>query len=139
MVCGTIWSASPANLVYSNGAPKCGCPGCPTSTSQGERIVAEFLKHANKPFLAEARIIPERKLYAFDFYLPGDNVLIEFHGRQHYRAIEWFGGKKAFRAGQRRDRFKTKWAAENGYELIVIPYWENVEEVLIKRLLRKAA
>jgi hypothetical protein len=28
---------------------------------------------------------------------------------------------------------------ENGYELIVIPYWENVEEVLTRRLLKKAA
>jgi len=40
---------------------------------------------------------------------------------------------------RRSDRFKAKWAAENGYELIVIPYWENVEEVLTKRLLKNAA
>jgi hypothetical protein len=30
----------------------------------------------------------------FDFYLPDYNLLIEFQGRQHYEAVEKFGGEK---------------------------------------------
>jgi hypothetical protein len=105
-----------------------------TATSKGERAVRRFLEGSQIGFKAEARIIPDSQC-AFDFELLDRPTLIEFHGRQHYQAISFFGGVRAFRKTQRRDRFKAKWAAENGYELIVIPYWESIEEILTKRLL----
>jgi hypothetical protein len=42
---------------------------------------------------------------------------------------------KLYRSAK-NDRFKAQWAAENGFELIVIPYWDlsNVEKILSERL-----
>jgi hypothetical protein len=60
----------------------------------------------------------------------GSQTLVEFHGRQHYEAVKGWGGVKAFKSGQRRDRFKARWAAKNAYRLITIKYDQNVEEVL---------
>ena len=139
--CRHIWSASPCNLTFSDGSPKSGCPRC--FASSGEAAVYRFLEANNLRFEPQVRLIP-RKAYQFDFQLTGRKTLIEYHGGQHYFAVD-FGGhgrahaKKQFLAGQRRDRLKAKWAAENGYELIVIPYWESVEEFLTKRLLLKKA
>jgi len=117
-----------------------GCPTC--SASKGEIAIRRFLEGKEIAFKHQARIIPSQPRMSFDFQI--DRTLVEFHGQQHYRVVDFTGhnpakAKKAFRAGQRRDRFKAKWAAENGYELIVIPYWESVEEVLTKRLPKKAA
>lgn len=122
-----------------------GCPHC--AASRGEKAVRKFLEANRISFQPEVRIIPGTR-FSFDFLLPDRGILIEFHGEQHYFVVDFSSrnplrAKKAFLAGQKRDRFKAQWAAENGYELIVIPYWDlsNVEKILSERLLtlKKAA
>jgi very-short-patch-repair endonuclease len=82
----------------------------------------------------QARLIPARN-FKFDFYLPNRDMLIEFHGRQHYNGADYFGGREGFKLTRKRDRFKAAWAKANGYELITIKYTENVEDVLTHQLL----
>jgi len=72
----------------------------------------------------------------FDFYLPKHNVCIEYHGRQHYEAIDYFGGEKAMKLCQRRDKIKAKFCKDSDIHLEVIPYWLDESQVraIIARL-----
>lgn len=73
----------------------------------------------------------------FDFYLvlkTGETVLIECQGEQHIRPAKWFGGEKYFKKLQVHDDIKRKFAADNGYRLIEVPYtkvlYSDIEEFL---------
>src|SRR5207302_1142288 len=63
-----------------------GCPIC--DSSHGEIAVANYLKEMGIGFKRQARLIPNRRRFAFDFHLSESKVLIEFHGRQHYLPVE---------------------------------------------------
>ena len=69
----------------------------------------------------------------FDFYLPIENICIEFNGLQHYKPIEYFGGEKEFEKRKINDKIKQDYCVENSIELITIKYNDDVE-VKMKRL-----
>lgn len=96
---------------------KSGCPGCKTF-SRGEKSIAEYLTVEGIPFVQQKPI----RRYRFDFALKCSPILIEYHGKQHYEANEFFGGSAGLKSTQKRDRIKAKLAKENGYRLITIPY-----------------
>ncbi len=60
----------------------------------------------------------------FDFYIHLDSkyFLIEYDGIQHFESVKGWGGEKALKVVQRRDAIKTKFAQDNGFVLIRIPY-----------------
>ena len=77
--------------------------------------------------------------YRYDFYLPKHNLLIEFHGEQHYRAVDCFGGKEAFKALLIRDSIKRDIAKAWKYRLLCIKYTllkDLSKEEFEKRLMR---
>jgi hypothetical protein len=96
-----------------------GCPTC--SISMGERTISKLLRSNGIEFSKEAKLIPKSN-YRFDFVLPDRKTIIEYHGAQHYRPVEYFGGEPSFRKTQERDGFKQRWAVENGYTFVTIPY-----------------
>jgi hypothetical protein len=51
--------------------------------------------------------------YRFDAYIPELMLAVEYQGKQHYEAIEIFGGEGGFLLTQRRDRGKAELAREN--------------------------
>ena len=65
--------------------------------------------------------------HKFDWVCPQLKLVIECHGKQHYKVVN-FGyaseeeAIEAFYDGQRRDRAKQKAAYNAGYNYIVIPY-----------------
>lgn len=77
-----------------------------------------------------------------DAYHPGLNVGIEYNGIQHYKFPNHLHsnteiGRKAFEAGQSRDRLKHRLCKLRGLKLIEIPYWvdsnsKNTEERWMK-------
>jgi very-short-patch-repair endonuclease len=113
-----------------------GCPKC--KESKGEIIIREYLK-SNK-----IRFIPQKKFkncrnilqLSFDFYISSLKTLIEFNGKQHYEAIEIFGGEDKFKIQKENDKIKKLFAKNNGYKLIVISYKQikNIEKILKKKL-----
>jgi DNA-directed RNA polymerase subunit RPC12/RpoP len=112
-----------------------GCNEC--AESKGERRITRFLKDSNLSFERQRRFGSCRNFFPlpFDFHLVESCVLIEFHGKQHYKPVEWFGGRKTLREIQHRDTIKRRWARRNGYKLIVVPFTvKNIEEYLTKRL-----
>jgi hypothetical protein len=71
----------------------------------------------------------------FDFYLPNLNLLIEYDGEGHYKAI--FGStieekQKNLEDCKKRDKIKDDWAKANNIPLLRIPYWDfdKIEELI---------
>lgn len=55
-----------------------------------------------------------------DIYFPMRNIGIEYQGYQHNNPIEYFGGEKAFKLQQKRDKRKNQLCKENGCVLIYV-------------------
>jgi len=71
-----------------------------------------------------------------DFYLPSNNIIIEYNGIQHYKQKEYFGGDNALEQQQERDMALRQYCKEHNIKLIEIPYWDydNIETILNKEL-----
>lgn len=126
---GQFWQSPIAHL---NGQ---GCPNC--SSSLGEKLIKTILEKNNIKFLKEYKL-PETPnyRYRYDFYLPDYHCLIEFHGRQHYFPIEFFGGEDAFRETVRRDKFKKMLARTIKYNILYFSY-KDIEKRKRKRFKNK--
>ena len=115
---------------------KVGCPICNKST--GENKVGKYLSQLGikqEPQKKFAKCKYKRKL-PFDFYLPEYNLCIEFHGRQHFEPIEFFGGMYGFVTCQIRDMIKKNYCVNSGIDYLMIPYWDydKIELILENKL-----
>lgn len=75
---------------------------------------------------------------SYDIFINGLNVAIEYQGKQHFTAVDFFGGEEAFKDNQRRDAIKLQLSKENGIKLIYIDYKETISEELIKNKINEA-
>lgn len=117
-----------------------GCPRC--NNSKGEMKIDEILSTFDIPHGSQYTFKDLRgykdKILKFDVSVFWDKEktqlrgLIEYDGGQHFRQVEYFGGKKAFEALKKNDIKKNLYCAEHGIQLIRIPYWEfdNIEKYL---------
>lgn len=112
----------------------CGCPKC--TESQGERKIRIFLEENNINYIHEKTFDDCKNKYKlpFDFYLPNQNILIEYDGIQHFKSFKYFGGVERFISLRNNDNIKTNYAQANNINLIRIAYNENVEEKLLEIL-----
>jgi hypothetical protein len=120
-----------------------GCPICNEST--GEKLIAAILEKQKIDFIKQYKFVDCtnkkegrfcRKL-PFDFYIPIKNVCVEYDGRQHFMAIDTFGGEEAFERQKIRDEIKNQYCKKNGIKLIRIPYTmkkEDIESYILKKL-----
>lgn len=95
-----------------------GCPKC--LNSKGENKISSFLDKHNIEYIREYKI--DGYKYRYDFYLPKQNILIEFNGHQHYFPVKRFGGEEGFKACRIRDIRKKQIATKKKMPLIVIHY-----------------
>lgn len=114
-----------------------GCPKC--RESKGETNIRIILEKNNIQFQQEKIFddLKNNKSYPrFDFYIPKYNTCIEFDGKQHYEAIEHWGGLESFKQTKINDENKNKYCKNKNINLIRIPYWEinNIEHIIIKNL-----
>lgn len=109
------------------------------SESKGEARIKKFLKEHKINFTFQKKFKRCKNVYPlpFDFYIASQRILIEFNGKQHYKPINFFGGKEAFKKYQINDRIKKQFAKKYGYKLIVISYKQekNIENILKKKLI----
>jgi len=100
----------------------CGCPIC--KTSKGEKYIAELLDSNNIKYIPQHRFQNCKNILPlpFDFYLPDFNTCIEYHGEQHYRPIQHFGGIKKFNLTKKRDAIKKEYCDNNWINLIIVPF-----------------
>ena len=107
-----------------------GCKIC--KESSGEREIREYLTSQGIAFIQEYSFYGS--LYRYDFYLIEYNVLIEFHGIQHFKPVEYFGGRKGLKNTKKRDKAKVLLARERNIPLIELTYREQVEGKLLSQL-----
>lgn len=109
-----------------------GCPKCYSYQSEGEKKVRQILEEYGIKFEQE-KTLPyleyKMPLY-FDFFIPEYNIAIEYQGPQHFKPIDFFGGKEAFREQQTRDKIKREWCKINNIELIEVNFFQDTLEQL---------
>lgn len=67
----------------------------------------------------------------FDVYVPELNLAIEYQGKQHYMAVELFGGEEGLQKTKLRDKEKLHLSKINGVDIIYFNYKENLTEKLV--------
>lgn len=118
---------------------KDGCPSC--KSSKGENEIKKYLENNNIKYIPQKSFNDcindktGRKL-VFDFYLPKQNICIEYDGKQHYFPVEFFGGVKEFNDITYKDNIKNEFCKNNNIKLIRISYKDknNVEKLLYEQV-----
>jgi len=72
-----------------------------------------------------------------DIYVPELQLAIEYQGRQHYEAIEFFGGEKAFKNRVRLDEKKRKLLREKNIHLLEWKYTIEMTKQRVKKEINK--
>ena len=73
----------------------------------------------------------------FDIWLPELNVAIEYHGIQHFKSVDFFGGNEALQANQERDQRKRELCHKNGVYLIEVAYDQDIDDMTLKSKILK--
>lgn len=109
-----------------------GCPYC--NESKGEKKISKLLKESGVKFERQKRLVGCKNIMElpFDFYLPEHNICIEHDGRQHFEAIDYFGGEKALELTKINDRIKSDYCSNNNIELIRIAYNQDLLKIMNK-------
>jgi hypothetical protein len=71
----------------------------------------EVIQHGRPSWLAGQHL---------DVWIPEWRVAVEYHGEQHYRPVEYFGGEQAFAETRSRDARKERLCMENDVMLLVV-------------------
>lgn len=151
--CNHEWEAK----IAGRNSRHIGCPRC--KISHGERKIFDILVNINyipisqkqynklndfnklneNYFISQKRFnglygVGNRHL-SYDFYLPNQNLLIEFQGQYHDGKAKK-QTKKDFQKQQEHDRRKKEYAEENNINLLEIWYWDynNIKEILLNVL-----
>lgn len=118
-----------------------GCPFC--NISKGEDEVEKYLIKNNIEYIREYRLDEcfnpkTNKKLPFDFYIPKNNLVIEYQGEQHFKEM---GGYFESRNGglegrQERDNIKKRYCLDNNYNFLEISYidFNNINEILNKHI-----
>lgn len=119
----------PYNHLSGKGCKLCG------SNSKKEKIIENILRLNNINFIREKTfkdcINPKtNSKLRFDFYLPDHDICIEYDGIQHFKSVDFWGGKSILKENQFRDSIKNNFCQSKKINLIRIRYDEN----LIRRL-----
>jgi len=108
--------------------------------SKGSTKIQKVLSELNIEFFMEYTFndllhpLTKNKL-RFDFYLPQQNIAIEFNGQQHYKESTWFS-ERNLEEQQLSDETKKEYCSKNKIKFIVIPYfkYKNIKSILIENL-----
>ena len=123
--CGYIWDVAPDALINNTR----GCPKC--ASSKGETIISEWLNDNGVKYISQYRLkdCKNKRPLPFDFYLPNQNLCIEYDGEFHYKET---GLGNNLKLQQKHDKIKNDYCIKNNIPLMRIPYWEfnNIENIL---------
>jgi hypothetical protein len=131
---GHEWEMS---VYCRTGFRKAGCPIC--NESKGEARVAKYLDEMKIEYERQATFTECRNklVLRFDFaILPDRRILIEYNGKQHYKANSHFGGEQALQDIQRNDKIKVNFCNKNNLKLLLISYrdFNQIEAILESEL-----
>ena len=134
--CGGEAIVDATNLRNGN-TNSCGC-----IKSKGEMIINNWLQEHNIDFRSQYSfdncVLSTGRRPFFDFVLFKNDkpyLVIEYNGRQHYKATGGWNTEEEFAKTQRRDSEKLQWCEDNHYPVLIIKYDEDIERILEERLL----
>jgi len=117
------------------------CPFC--NISKGEDEIEKYLIKNNIEYLREYKFDKcfnpkTNKKLPFDFYIYNYNLVIEYHGEQHYQKIgKYFESRGGGLEGrQYRDKIKKDFCSKEKIKYIEIPYIEfnNISNILKEKI-----
>ena len=121
------------------------CKQCYRKESVGERRIRQWLENNNIQFVQEKWFddCRDNNPLPFDFYLPDNNLLIEYDGKQHFEETHFFIRKDTrFNDSvtsyiKFHDQIKTEYCKKNNHELLRIPYTKinDIENILSQKLI----
>lgn len=125
--CGTTNIIVQANHLKAREIQSCGC-----ITSLGEEKIAHLLIMHNIIFEKQKTFkdCVYEGMLRFDFYLPIENLVIEYNGIQHYKPVDFFGGEKELLHRQKLDNIKKQYCKDHNISYLEISYKDNIEQVL---------
>lgn len=139
--CGKEIQAS-TNQLSSGRVQSCGCK----KESNGEIFVKQILEKRKIVFKQEYSfsnlVNPKtnRKLrYDFTIFDNNQNLkgLIEYNGRQHYIAVDYFGGKEAFQQRKILDKIKKEYAEKISIPLLILKHSDKNNDIKINNFLQE--
>ena len=100
--------------------------------SKGERQIRQHLLEHGVKFIPQYKFkeCKNKKELSFDFFLPDHNMCIEFDGRQHFMAIDRWGGDKGFKDQLINDKLKNDFCKDNDVNLLRISYKDDLKRKL---------
>ena len=115
---GSFWQ-TPNNHLGGYGCGLCG------NRSTGEAKITKFLKESNIKYITEYTF--PNYGYRYDFYLPDFNILIEYHGEQHYddKFYRSLNTKEGLAERQIKDKLKVVLAEQHNVPLVVVNYQDK--------------
>lgn len=118
------WKASPNKRT----AMGTGCPNI--NSSKMELAAYNILNKNNIEFEVEQRFedCKCKRQLRFDIYIPQLKIAIELDGIQHFKPIDFFGGKEYYKNIKKRDQIKNKYCKSHNISLLRIPYIYDSEE-----------
>ena len=121
---------------------KSGCPNCQGSFSKGEQIIEEYLIEKEYSYQSQYKFetLKMNGVLRYDFAVFKDeslSFLIEYDGRQHFEAIDSWGGIEELKRTQTSDKMKSDFVKENNIPLIRIKYTcKNIKKEIEKEIKR---
>lgn len=97
---------------------------CEDNISYGERMIFNLLNHNNVNFETQYTLDNKR----FDFYLPEQNLLIEYDGIQHQMDTPWWGISHEDQIAN--DQLKNKIAKKYKHKLIRFSHDSNIDNII---------
>ena len=130
--CGNIYKVAPSVFLRGDRCPYC------NRRPKGEVIINKILKSLKIKYEYQKTFddLKDTGLLSYDFFIPNQNILIEYQGEQHYQPIDYFGGDDKFKTQQKHDKMKSDYAKGNGYNLIAVPYTEDTFSKIKKYLVK---
>ena len=150
--CGYEWKTSIDSRNGCDKKPGTGCPEC--NKSKGEKRISNYLINNNYIIISKKYFnmsnnninklcVPQKEfddliglgggLLSYDFYLPNNNLLIEYQGKQHEKFVKGIHKtKKDFEKQVEHDRRKKEYARIHNIKLLEIWYYDfdRIEEIL---------
>lgn len=119
--CGGIKIASSYALTHGR-VQSCGCLNSIMNSK-----IAQLLTELNINYIKEKIFndCKDNKNLRFDFYLPDDNICIEYDGEQHFNAVKYWGGQEGLKNRQYKDEIKNQYCKNNNISLIRLNYLEK--------------
>lgn len=129
--CGTEVVVSQHCLMQ--GQISCGCV-----KSKSEIVITQFLTENKISFLKQYQFddLKSTKGYPlrFDFAILNDDnslqMLLEYQGQQHFKAVPYWGGEEGYKRRKEYDDLKRKYCKDHGLNLVEITCYDNLEQKL---------